>query len=399
MTGKERVETAMRRGRPDRVPVFCQLSLGHYMIQSREGTDRCEPYQLWYSPQTFSRALVRMADRYEFDGLLVNLPGRPRDWRSHIVDIIRGARETVIRWDNGGRSVCPDDDNVHYYADQSPGNADRTGRPSVQEADPSQLFYIEPHNITGAKYPFAYDFGEPQRPGTSAFFPDYVTDTLDETVRLAANRFHVTAEVFSPFTQFLELFGYTEALTSLITEPERCERILERLADGAAALALLYARHGADALLVSSAFAGGGFISRSHYRRFVQPWERLVVEQLHAATDIPVYVHTCGRIGDRIDLLAAAGYDGIDTMDPPPLGDTDIGTVKQEFGDRLFLKGNVDPVNVLLNGGVRDVHELAVRLIKTAGPEGYILSSACSVAPHVDPLNILELSRASKELA
>jgi uroporphyrinogen decarboxylase len=179
-------------------------------------------------------------------------------------------------------------------------------------------------------------------------------------------------------------------------DPGKCERILGSLAEGAAELAVLQARAGADAILVSSAFAGAGFLSLEHYRRFVLPYEKSVAERVHRETAAPIYVHTCGSIGDRIGAMAEVGYDGIDTMDPPPLGNTDIESVKREFGDRLFLKGNLDPVNILLNGSGKAVRERATELIETVGKGGgYILSTACSVSPGTDPEKISILSEAS----
>ena len=35
-------------------------------------------------------------------------------------------------------------------------------------------------------------------------------------------------------------------------------------------------------------------------------------------------------------------------MDPPPLGNTELKDAKARVGDKLFLKGNMDSVNVLL---------------------------------------------------
>ena len=64
--------------------------------------------------------------------------------------------------------------------------------------------------------------------------------------------------------------------------------------------------------------------------------------------EIPAYTHTCGAIGDRLDLMADTGLDGIDTLDPPPLGTVDLARAKAEFGERLFFKGNLDAVNEML---------------------------------------------------
>ncbi len=64
---------------------------------------------------------------------------------------------------------------------------------------------------------------------------------------------------------------------------------------------------------------------------------------------MPVYIHTCGDIGDRLELMADTGIDGIDTLDPPPLGSVDLDDAKRRVGDRVFFKGNIDPVNTLLH--------------------------------------------------
>jgi len=383
MTGRERVLCAMLGEKPDRVPVFCQLAIGHYMAHTG-----FEPYKIWFSSETFADALLTLAKRYHFDGILVNLPGRCRDWEDHIVRMERKKQETVITWDDGSYSVCPDNDNVHHF------RADRI--PGIGEVDPDLFFYIEPHDITGVTYPYYYGFSSYSPLDETVFFPDYLLDTMRFLTAKSQGRFHISGEVFSPFSQLMEMFGYENTLMALVDIPDRVCALLSWLSSGAAEWGLLQIAAGADAVLVSSAFAGGGFISREYYSRFVLPFELSLVGHIHKNAQVPVYVHTCGAIGDRIDLIIEAGYDGIDTMDPPPLGNTDIEQVKREYGERIFLKGNMDPVNVLLRGSARDVYVKACELIEKAGYNGgYILSSACSVSPAVRPKNIEMLYRAS----
>jgi len=147
-------------------------------------------------------------------------------------------------------------------------------------------------------------------------------------------------------------------------------------------------------VLVSSAFAGGGFISRGYYQEFVQPYERRVVEGVRRVSPgTPVYVHTCGAIGDRLELMVETGFNGVDTLDPPPLGTVDLADAVARLRGRAFIKGNMDPVGTLLNGTPETVRADARRRIETAGRQGgYILSSACSVAPRVRPENLMVLA-------
>lgn len=381
MTGRERVGVAMRLGEPDRVPVMCQLAIGHYFLHA--GID---PVDVWCSTAGFGDALLRLRARYEFDGILVNLPGRDPEWSRAVARIERQSGRTVIRWRNGWHTDVPPDDLPHVFgADGS--------RPTrrLAEIDPDRLFYVEPHALTGPVYPFAWDAG-----GTAmTTFPPCQHDTIRH-VRERAPDVSVHAEVFSPFSQLLELVDYTDALLGLVDDPGRVKACLDRLADGAVELGRGQAAAGADAILISSAFAGAGFISPRHYREFVLPYERKVIDGIRSSCDIPIYTHTCGAIGDRLELMAETGTHGIDTLDPPPLGTVDLADARARTRGRLFLKGNIDPVNTVLLGTPDDVRAAAQERVRLAGPGGgYILSTACSVPPGAPPENILALVEAA----
>jgi uroporphyrinogen-III decarboxylase len=383
MTGRERIQAAMRHEPVDRVPVMCQLAIGHYLMN----TD-VEPVELWFTSEGFARASVGLARQYGFDGVLLNLMGRDPKWQRHVARIESDAdgSQTVF-FSNGERARCPADDNVRHLHNRR--------RPTIGEIDPSQLFYDDPHDAGGLKYPFYFGF-EPYTPDRSRYWPDYVFRTIELVRAEAGKDLSVHAEIFSPFTQLMELFGYQEALMYLIDEPERCETILTAYAEGAADLGVEQARHGVDAVLISSAFAGGGFISPRQYRQFVLPYEAEVVRRIHAA-GAPVYTHTCGDIGDRLELMAETGIDGIDTLDPPPLGSVDLADAKRRVGDRVFFKGNIDAVNTLLKKPREEVRADALARLRAGSPGGgYILSSACSVSPRVPPENLTALVEASK---
>jgi hypothetical protein len=91
-------------------------------------------------------------------------------------------------------------------------------------------------------------------------------------------------------------------------------------------------------------------------------------------------------------------FDGIDTLDPPPLGSVDLAEAKSEYGDRLFFKGNLDAVNEMLHADDRQFEEAVIDRLRTGKPgSGYILSSACSVAPHVKPQRIMQLAELAEK--
>jgi hypothetical protein len=386
VNGRERIAAQMKLGTSDRTPVMCQLSIGHYFLYS--GID---PVEIWFESEAFAEALVALADRYSFDGVLINLPGRSDVYKKNVREVKRSSDEIKVFWKNGHYTLLPVDDNPHYYTAQG-----ERVFPVFEDIDPDRLYYVEPWDITEVKYPFYWGFDEHR--DKSDFFPDYHFDTIRKVKTLAGHRLSVHSEVFSPWSQFLELLNYENALMAIMDDPVKVKDILERLTDGTVDLAKKHEAEGVDAILISSAFAGAGLISREQYSEFVLPYEKRIINELKKSRGLPIYTHTCGSIGDRLDLMIESGTNGIDTLDPPPLGTVDLAEAKQFLSGKVFIKGNIDPVNTLLYGSKDEIIADVSSRIQTGKPGGgYILSSACSVAPHTPPENITLLAELAEQ--
>jgi uroporphyrinogen decarboxylase len=91
----------------------------------------------------------------------------------------------------------------------------------------------------------------------------------------------------------------------------------------------------------------------------------------------------------------ASGVSGIECLDPPPLGDVELEEAKLAIGARGFIKGNIDSVNTLLRGTPEEILADARRRLEIGRQGGgFILSTACSIAPHVPAGSILILREA-----
>jgi len=383
LTSRERVRAAMTHEVPDRVPVMCQLALGHYFLFS--GFD---PVAIWFDSETLARALEELRHRYGFDGVLVNLPGRPPQWRDYLAVDEKTGSGRRLTWKSGLQTRVPPDDNPQTYA---PGGG------ALSRADYTTVDVDDPATYRLAGYvwntwhaPSLWDIPANADLKDSAVYPEWFTASLRSARALCPDA-SVHVEVFSPFTHLLELFGYQNALMALVEAPETCSRLLDRFTAVVEAQVDCLVPHDPDAILVSSAFAGAGFISRAMYGRFVLPYEKQIAAAVHRY-NLPVYVHTCGAIGDRLDLMSESDMDGIDTLDPPPLGTVELTEAKERFGDRFFLKGNLDAVNEMLHADDATFDRAVLDRLKTGMPgSGYILSSACSVAPRVRPERLKRL--------
>lgn len=388
MNSRQRMAAAMSMRRPDRVPVMCQLALGHYFLNTPFA-----PHEIWFDSDAFATALVSLQRRYRFDGILVNLPGRAAGLLDQVAHVERRPDGERLLWRNGEITVYPWDDNPYHLG---PGGA-ALPRADFGTLDPDHLAALDDLTAyTWGVYHVPWLSGRSDH-GPLREIPPYFLRTLDLVRAKAGDDVAVHGEVFSPFTHFLELFGYEQALLHLLDDPAKALAILDRLTGASIAWAVAQARHGVDAVLISSAFAGGPFLSRRMYRAYVVPFERRVTDAVRA-TGTPVYTHTCGCIGDRLDLMLQTGTQGIDTLDPPPLGNTDLAAAKAQVGDRLFLKGNMDPV-VLLNARTPDevIAHAADRIRAGMPGGGYILSTACSVPPRVEPWKLELLTPLAEE--
>lgn len=369
MNGKERIAAAMRFQPVDRVPVMCQLTLGHYFINMK---NRYKPHEIWFTSEAFADSLVTMQGEYRFDGILVNMPGRDPKWRDTVESIEDTAEGEWITFKDGYHVLVPWDDNALF----EPKDPTAAPYPDYDSFDPGDMerIYDYPRYVWGVYHTH-------QLPPEDARFR-----TVDRVMAQVGGAISVHGETFSPFTHFMELFGYQNALMGMVTDPDKAHAVLNWLVGVSAEWGKALAGRGVDAVLISSAFAGGGFISPRMYKQFVVPYERQVVEAIRAAyPETPVYTHTCGHLNDRLELFMESGTGGIDTLDPPPLGDTDLADAKARIGERMFIKGNLNSV-AILDDDEQSYRERVMKTLRAGAPGGgYILSSACSVSPRVEP--------------
>jgi uroporphyrinogen-III decarboxylase len=383
MNSRERMARAMRHQPVDRVPVMCQLSLGHYFLNVP-----LPPHRIWFTSEGFAEALVTLQRRYRFDGILINIPGRPENVLADVTRIETRADGECLTWRDGSVTFIPRDDNPHH---------EPAPRANFETIDPEHLDTLG--DLPGYVWNTYHIPHLAEVRGLLRDIPPYFFRTIDLVKRAVGESVSIHGEVFSPFTHLLELLGYEQALLALVTDAGKVHALLDRLTEASIAWAVAQAQHGVDAVLISSAFAGGAFISRAMYREFVLPYERRVTRAVKAC-GVPVYTHTCGRLGDRLELLAETETDGVDTLDPPPLGNVELADAKRRIGARLFIKGNLNAVALLEYRTkaqvIADASE-RLRIGKVGG--GYILSTACSVAPHTEPWKLELLTPLAEEIA
>ena len=115
------------------------------------------------------------------------------------------------------------------------------------------------------------------------------------------------------------------------------------------------------------AYKTGLMVSPAVLQRHFFPRLRQVIAPLKAA-GIKVIWHSDGNVMDVLDDAVECGIDGINPIDPS--AGMDIGAIKQRYGNRLILVGNVGLGHVLSRGTPDQVRRDVRRCIRAASKGG-----------------------------
>jgi uroporphyrinogen decarboxylase len=97
---------------------------------------------------------------------------------------------------------------------------------------------------------------------------------------------------------------------------------------------------GAEFICINSdyAFNDNPFISPQDFKELVTPYLTRNVEYMHSL-GVKVILHSDGDLRKIFEQLVSTGIDGYQSIDPQ--GNMDIKEVKEMYGDKLILMGNV----------------------------------------------------------
>ena len=128
------------------------------------------------------------------------------------------------------------------------------------------------------------------------------------------------------------------------------------------------------------AFAQGLMVSPEFLRKYIFPWEKKIGKLTHVKNKIFIR-HSDGLLYDIMDdLIDFCGYDALNPIEPKAM---DINTVKEKWGRRVALIGNID-VDILIRGTPEEVKKLTIERLRSLAPGGgYALGSSNSIESHV----------------
>jgi len=127
--------------------------------------------------------------------------------------------------------------------------------------------------------------------------------------------------------------------------------------------------------------AGGEYVTvqlgPEAFEVLIKPYDRELVDIIHKYGGIAHY-HNHGKVACCLEDFVDLDIDVISPLEAPPCGDIDLADAKRRIGDEICLMGNIDDMMVLSSTDVEEVKEIGRKCIESAGNSGYILGGTDS---------------------
>jgi len=341
MTIEERVLTALQCRQPDRVPVFTFIDpyTETHFLQDPSYADvleACVDYadvaHNWFFPAGIfcSDAQVPEESRQLPDGRT-----------EHIYHTPKGPLTSITRADWRGSGTL---------------------KRQISEPEDVERYLSVPY--------------VPQRPDVSGFFRDRET--------LAGKC--VTQLVFEDpiciagYVDEMQMAVWTLEHRDLIIEllEARCERILDQLR--------YCLEHGMGPLYYFNGpeYALPPLMSPADFEEFVVQYDSRLIKLVHSYPGTYTIIHSHGRVSRFLESFAGMGTDGLNVLEPPPIGDTILADAKMRIGDRVCLIGNIQ-YDDLARGSEEQVERLVKDAIEQGATGGGFILAPCA-KPYESPL-------------
>jgi MtaA/CmuA family methyltransferase len=189
------------------------------------------------------------------------------------------------------------------------------------------------------------------------------------------------------FTNTCRIIEAERVLRMIYKRPEVLDLLLDKVNGFLMEFGAALKAHGADIFYIPDPTSSSTMISPRMFARWVLPRLQRLIQSLNA----PVILHICGDTKPILTAMAQTGA-GVLSLDQC----MDLAEARKS-APGLALAGNVEPVRSLLMGGPEAVRSDAIRCLRSAGTERFILMPGCAVPPRTPVENLRAMVDAATE--
>jgi MtaA/CmuA family methyltransferase len=193
--------------------------------------------------------------------------------------------------------------------------------------------------------------------------------------------------VSGPCAQAADLRGINRLMVDFADDPAFVRDLFDFSVEIAADLALAQIQAGADIVGVGDAAAS--LVGPRIYREFVWPWEKQLVDAIHAQGS-RVRLHICGNARRILGGIGELGCDLVDIDFPVPLAEA-----RAAMGPHQTMAGNLDPVRDLRAGAPATIAVALQACQKSAGAR-WVVAPGCEIVrdtPHTNVAAMVDFAR------
>jgi uroporphyrinogen-III decarboxylase len=346
MTPRERAVAALKGQIPDRVPCVPLIDTSYAAAIAGMPVSEC-----FINPEAYAQALVATLERHpDIDGVSINIGLSD--------DIILEHKKT-----NGVHSI-------------------RTNGGLTWTVPENDIGSIEHCEIT--------EFTDP-RIDTDEYLMQACLRTLKAIPEAIRRKYLINTTVTGPYSQIAFLIGVNELMFATIDRPEGLEAAIRKRVPFALKWVDELAKLDPGCIWIGEGFASNSLVDRETYRRFVMPYERLVVDRIHAIDKTSI-LHICGKLDDSLESLLETGSDGVEID-----WQVDMPDAKRRIGRAMTLKGNLN-TSALVKSTPDELYAMTRDLIRQGKPGGrFILSSGCCLGRDTPPASVDAMVRACED--
>jgi len=224
------------------------------------------------------------------------------------------------------------------------------------------------------------------------------TSLARETIRSARQKgLAVMGYVDGPFLTAYMTVGLSDFLVKIYRDRDFALELLELATRFNCVLAKRLTEFGVDGIIVGEDMADchGPLINPRDLRSVMFPFLAREFDVIKR-TGTPVMMHSDGNTMSVFEDVLALGIEGYQALEPD--AGMDIAYIKERYGDKLCLLGNVDCGNTLTHGSTRQVEAEAKHVIDSAAcGGGLILGSSNSIHDGVKLENFLTMIRTGEK--
>lgn len=370
MTPKERMLTAMRNEEPDRVPASPDIS---NMIPARMTGKPFWDIYLHHDPPLW-KAYLAAVKRLGIDGWLIYAKmggARTPENVSRRSEIVSQTDEQIVK---RIYISTPDGDlwkDVVYYSHQPPWPSKRYIKDFVE--DYPKLLHLERDmsNLNDRR----------------------IKEMKEETGDLGA----VGGSLSLPTVMFSSREGgIAKALRDYYQHHRKVMKLLRRNHRETVEYAKQLVEAEPDFIFIGN--SGLWLMQGEKITREVSLPTLKAVTKIASKTDVPTFLHCCGPEKGLVKICAKeTKLDCINPLERPPFGDAPLAEIKDEFGDKLSMMGNLPTMTVMLKGTPEEIVQESRRAIIDAGEGGgFILSTGDQCARDTPYENLKSMVKAAK---